>query len=34
MEFAIQLQRKGKIEFYVVLIKLAYRDAWRFLRRF
>ena len=34
MEFVIQLQRKGKIEFYVVLVRLADRDVWRFLRSF
>ena len=34
MEVAIQLQRKGKAEFYVVLVKLYNRDVWRFLRCF
>ena len=34
MEMAIQLERKGKAEFYVVLVKIKYRDVWKFLRSF
>lgn len=34
MKFTIQLQRKGKAEFFVVLVKLFNRDDWIFLRSF
>lgn len=34
METAIQLQRKGKAEYYAVLIKLYRRNEWVFVRCF
>ena len=34
MEFVIQVERKGKGEFYVVLVKIKYREVWRFIRCF
>ena len=34
MELVIQLERKGKAEFYVVLVKLKFREVRKFLRCF